>query len=206
MVGEVLAHAAQLLDHLDPVLFEQVAAADAGQLQDLGRLHRAGGQDHFLARGDGRHLARAADLDTGGGLVLDQHAGDDRVGHDVQVMSMLGRAQVADGRGRAEATMGGVLQVRRALVVTVVVVLLVFEPSFLRTLHVGVGQFVEVLQAGHADGAVLAAQGRVARGVALHLLEVGQHVVPAPAGQAHVLPGIELRRIAADIDVAVDRA
>ncbi len=119
---------------------------------------------------------------------------------------MLGRPQIAHRRRGPEAAPSRILQIARTLVVAVIIVVVVTEPRLLAGIDIGVGQFVEMLQAGHADRAVAAAQGRIAALVTLHALEIGQHLRPAPARQAHVLPGIEFARIAAHIDIAVDRA
>jgi hypothetical protein len=56
MILQVGADALGFLDHGDAVLLQQVRIADARQLQDLRRLHRAGAQQH-LGVGMGRGVS-----------------------------------------------------------------------------------------------------------------------------------------------------
>ena len=57
VVPVVLAHPRQRVHDRDVVFAQQVRLPDSGQLQELRRLHRPGGEDHFAPRA---HLRRRA--------------------------------------------------------------------------------------------------------------------------------------------------
>jgi hypothetical protein len=74
-------------------------------------------------------------------------------------------------------------------------------------LHEPARDRVGVARAVHLQRAVLAVQGRVlAQAVAFGAAEVGQHVLPAPAGAAGRGPALVVRGEAPDVDHAVHRA
>ena len=73
----------------------RVAVADAGQLQELGRVHRAGRQHDFAARAGLEVLAVPGPGDADGAAVLDQHARDVDAGLQLEVG---GRAPASESR------------------------------------------------------------------------------------------------------------
>ena len=73
VVAVVLADAGQRVLHRDAERRKHVGVADAGKLQDMRRLHRAGGHDHLTV--GARFLGDAAlgVGDADGALALQQH-------------------------------------------------------------------------------------------------------------------------------------
>ena len=72
------------MDDLDSCGFERVARADSGELEQMWRPDRAGAEDD-LARAVGLVfglVALGAQGDADGASVLEQDAGDERIGDD----------------------------------------------------------------------------------------------------------------------------
>ena len=72
--------------------------------------------------------------------------------------------------------------------------------------HIGHGERMAVAQIRNPERPAGAVKFVGAALVVLRLAEIGQHVVKAPAGIAELPPVVEVLRLAADIDQAVDRA
>ena len=87
----------------------------------------------------------------------------------------------------------------------VVDVLAVFEAEFLRRLDDRLTRRRPLAHRRGRQKAGAAVQFAVLALPALGLLEIGQHVVPAPAAIAELRPMIEILGLAADVDQPVDR-
>src|SRR6185436_7545701 len=88
-----------------------------------------------------------------------------------------------------------------------VVVRVVADADLARRLDQGLEERRPGLGIGDDERPVAAAEAVVAAApVTLDALEERQHVLVGPAGIAHLRPGVEVLRLAADIGHAVDRA
>ena len=206
MVAEVLADGLQLVLHLDAVLLQQLRLADAGEFEDLRAGDAAGRQDRLLRPGLHR-LAVLLVLDADAALALEQDAQRVGVGDDVQVGPLHRRLDVAMGHAHAPALVDRGLRLHDAFLVLAVVVGIDLEAGGLRRLEQRV---VERVLVGHGRDLERPVGAAAVRAVAvdevLHAGEERRHVAPAPAAAAHLRPGVEVERLAAHPDQAVDRA
>ena len=205
VIHQVLADAGAFVRYLDAEAGELRGLADAGKLQDLGRVDGACGQQHFAvgARLVPRSLAaideslhRAAFEDQPLGLGLQDHA---------QVGPLHRGLEEPARRGPAHALALVHLEEARALVVAVVEVRAGLDAELLRGLLHRFEDFPAQPLRGDLPAAAGAVHTRRAGVVVLGLQEVGQHVVPAPAKVAELAPAVVVRRLAPHVDHAVDR-
>ena len=207
VVVQVLPHR-QVGGDVDVQGLQVLGGADAGGHQDLRRADDARRQDHLGAGVD--HLRRAvlADLDAGGLAVVDDHPAHVGADLDVEVVT-LGehRMDVRLGGARAHA----VLQVHLAqaeafLLRAVVVVGLGDATDRSGDLAKDRRRRADIVLQGNLHRAGVAPVVGGGSGEGLHALEVGQHVVVAPAIAALRRPRVEVGPVAAHEDHAVDRA
>ena len=190
VVLQVLADAGQRMQRLDAIVLQHRRIADAGELQQVGRVDRAGRQAH--------HQPGAAPAGEGQAQRLG-------LGPERQVGPVQGGLEEAGRRGPAHAALLVDLEVAAALVVAAVEVV-----------HLGYAvlgrRFAEEVQ--HAPGqahvldpplAALTVQFVGAAHAVLRAPEVGQQVGPAPAGIAELAPMVVVGGLAAHVDHAVDR-
>src|SRR5262249_6363071 len=85
MVLEILADAGQVVQGRDAMGGELLARPDAGQLQELRIVDRAGREDHLAPRHHSSRLTALAIFDADGLVSLEQDAGRERMGLDRQV-------------------------------------------------------------------------------------------------------------------------
>ena len=193
VVGEAFADRGQGVLDLDAERLQVRRVAHARELQQLRRVDRAGGEDH-LARG-AHHAPRAAPVvgHARGALALEDDARHVRALAQCEVRALERGAQVGVGRAPAPAVADQGLVVARAFLRARVVVRVARHAELAERVDEGLAQRV--------------AQARLAR---LQLLagaaEVGLHVLPAPAGRAGGDPVLVVLGLAADVQVAVDRA
>src|SRR5215469_10096121 len=166
-------------------------------------------RDDDLARR--RHmldLAVARKDDAGGAVALEYDMMHQRVGDDLQIGPLLGRAQIGRcGAGAAAATAGLLTPADRVAGAArqVVDVGPELEAKLLRRGDDGVTRFGLL---GHRRGgqkAGAAMDFSLFAGPPLSALEEGQHVVPAPAAIAELRPMVVILGLAADVDEPVDR-
>ena len=205
VVLQILAHARAFVDHLDAEPGQPVGLADAGELEELGRVDRPRcHQDLSLGKRPPPHalvpVDHAADLaafdDQPFGLGLDD---------DPQVGPLHGRAQEAVGRVPAHAPALVDFEEARTLVVAVVEIGAGLDAEFLRAL---LHRF-EDLPAQALLRDLPAAAGRMHRAcsgvMVFGLQKIGQDIVPRPAGIAELAPVVVVRRLTAHVDHSVDR-
>src|SRR5690606_9514915 len=129
MVLQVPADTGQRLDDADAVPLQQLAGTDARELQQLRRLDRSGGDDHFALR---KSLPRAA-FDrvryTGCPHTLQQAAAGMGVGDYGQFGALHGRAQVRDGCAAAHAVARRALEIAESLLARAVEVVVAIDPE-----------------------------------------------------------------------------
>ena len=210
VVLQVLADALELVRHLDAERLQHRARADARELQDLRAADGAGRQDHLARRAAACAAARAgASTRPVTRLPSSTSRSTMRVRLDRQVAPVQHGAQEALGRVPADAGLLVDVEVAAALVVAAVEVVDLGDAGLGRRLAEGVEDLPA--DARQLDAPLAAAGVQVLEGVGLErplvlvLLEVGQHVVPGPAGIAHLPPQVVVARLAAHVDHAVDR-
>jgi hypothetical protein len=207
VVAEVLADGAQLVLHLDAVLLQQLGPADAGQLQNLRAGDTARRQDG-LARLGLHHLAVLLVLHADAAFALEQQAQGEGIGDDTEIGRALHRRlDVAMGDTHAPALVDRGLGLDDAFLVLTVVVGVELEAGGLGG---GKQRVVERVLVGHGRDFQRATGSAAVAAIAVdEVLDAGEerrHVAPAPAAAAHLRPGVEVERLAAHPDQAVDRA
>src|ERR1035438_2670862 len=90
-------------------------------------------------------------------LAVKQDAGDHRIDPYSEIRALLRRPQIADRAAAAKAAPCRILQIGRAFVMAVVVVLDDFETGFPVRRQISIGERIEVLERGNVDRSALAA-------------------------------------------------
>src|SRR5882672_214800 len=205
MVLEIFADSRRLPDDIDAEAAQPFAAADPRQFQQMGRADGAGGEDDLAARRNCRVPAVDAYFRADGAAVFQQHALGLGAQDDSQIGPSARRAQEGLGRVDAHAAPLVDLKIADAQIVAAVEIADAGNADG----HGGVAHGVEdrPMQALFLDAPLAAAAVTVVGAVheVLVLLEIGQHIVPAPAGIAELAPVIVVAGLAAHVDHAVDR-
>jgi hypothetical protein len=195
MVAEVLADLGGVGQDLDAALAEVLAGADAGQHQQLRRVHGAAAQDHLAAGVDRAAAVVIEELHADGAAALEQDAGHEGAGADDEVGALAGGAQVGVGGRPAAAGVlrhGGLAGLVQAQ-----------GPAGLQEQGRRRVRGAEVLDVQGAGAAVFLAVG--GGGEVLDAAEVAQHLVGAPAGAGDLAPFVVVGGQAADPHHGVDR-
>lgn len=101
MVLEIGPDTTQIFDHGDVESLKDIARPDAAELQDLGGVDSARGEDDFVVGEDGellRRVASAVHLDSLGRRLPDLHPANVAVDEEVQIGPMLDRVVVRPAR------------------------------------------------------------------------------------------------------------
>ena len=211
MVAQVLADAGQLVLHLDAERLQQRCGADARDLQELRRVHRAATQDHFLPGAHFHRRAVAAPLAVAhadGALALEHDRGRLCMGAHREVGPRHGGMKITTRGTDPAAVPDDALDVAHARLLRAVIIRVARDALFDRAFDEGLAQRIAPFEIGDRQVALVAAEGRV--GIARHPVfaaaEVGKHVGIAPAAIAALCPAVEVETLAAIVDVAVDRA
>ena len=180
------------------------------QLQDLWATDGAGRQDHLARRLQGALLPLLAHHQAGDALAVEHQPLDKRVRLHRQVAPVQHGAQEALGGVPADAGLLVDVEIAAALVVAAVEVLDLGDAGLApppRGTRPGSPSGCAASSMRHSPPRACRSSkaSGVERPLVLVLLEVGQHVVPAPAGIAHLPPGVVVARLAAHVDHAVDR-
>ena len=103
MVLQALAHARQVVQDRHAFALQMRRIAHARDLQELRRIDRTGGQNHFFV--SAKHLQHAVDgaFNAGGAVFVDDHAAHHGMGDDGQVRALHRSAQKGFGSGLAQA-------------------------------------------------------------------------------------------------------
>ncbi len=212
VVLEVLAHARQVVHDRHAVLGEQGLVADAGELEQLGRVDRAAAEDHLAGLDTAVAAAGARVVDADGAGAVEADLGGERGGLDVEVLPVAHRVQVGPGRGPAAAAVDVAVEPREALLPVAVDVVGQRVAGLLRGLEEGAEQRVRRRPAldperPAAAAPVVGADSAVLEDQALHALEVGQAVEVVPGLHARVGgPALVVHRVAPLEDHPVDAA
>ncbi len=177
--------------------------ADAGEHQKLRRIEGRGRDDDLPVGTDHLDLAAALDLHADGPAVLDHHA-PGKAAHQRGVGPLQRRLQIGVCRRPAPAIVDGLLHQAEAFLLGAVIVVRQLEPGLLAGIEEGVEQRIGHRPALHMQRPVGAAPALFAAGGGFHALEIGQHVLIAPAARAKLFPAVEVFRMAPHIDEPVD--
>lgn len=121
MVLQVGADAGAVGDHVDAVVGEMRAGADARQHQELGRVEGGGGEDHLGIRADDFLTALAGDLDADGAAVLEDDAAR-KAADDVAFARSERGLEIGVGGRPALALVDGHLEGRETFLLFAVIV------------------------------------------------------------------------------------
>ena len=205
MVLQILADAGALVGHLDAEPGQPFGLADAGKLENLGRVDRACGEQHLgLGEGLPPHAPLPIDQAPHRAAFEDQPLGLG-LQDDLQVGPLHRRPEEAPGRGPAHPLPLVHLEEARALVVAVVEIGARLDAELPRALLHRVEDLPAQPLRRDLPAAAAAVHRRGAGVMVFGLQEVGQDIVPAPAKVAELAPVLVVRRLAAHVDHAVDR-
>src|SRR5262249_34384904 len=129
-----------------------------------------------------------------------------RVRYDGEIGPAARLAQIAD-RGRAATPMArGQLEITGAFLAGAVEIVVARKARLLRGRDESLAQRMRFAHIGDRERPAHPMQRILAARLVLGAAEVGQHILEAPAGIAELSPMIEVRRLAADVEQAIDRA
>ena len=207
VVAQVGAHAGQVMRHRHAQALQQPGRADAGQLQQLGRIDGAGADDH-LAPGLQLKAGAAALVAQAARDAAVQHDGADlRIGDHRQVGAAHRRVEKGARRADAPLALDHPLVVAHALGAGAVVVGPGRQAQAGGAVDEGIAQHMAPGRVGHRQFAQAAAVVVVGgANAALDALEIGQHIAVGPTGIAALGPAVVVGWLAAHEDHAVDRA
>src|ERR1700675_109274 len=207
MIHQPLTDALQAHQHGNAHIPEMAYRANAGAQQMRGRMDRAAGQ-HDLAATKFLRLAIDQRLHADAARTLEQQLLDLRPGRDREVGALARLAvEITHRRRDPMLVLVGVRDREIAFDELTVLVGQEIVAGELAGLGDGLRMSCPVFppDAADRDAAVLAVERPVEVEVALDLPEIGQHVLPAPAGSAARFPFIVVGRRAAIGQLAIDR-
>ena len=205
MVLQILPDAGQIMHHVDPVPRQLRPRPDARQLEQMRRFDRARRQNH-LARGtDFVHPAVLLVGDANRPAPLQQHARHQRPCRHLEIGPLQSRFQIGVCRAPAPPLEHRHVQCAKPLLAEAVEIGRCGIARLLARLDEGGIERIAHVAAAGVQRPVAAAIPVRAMRRCLRLSEIGQHVAIGPAACSASVPAVEIRRIAAHIDHAVDR-
>src|SRR5579875_1207707 len=205
MILQVLADAGERMHHGDTVLLQQRRRPDAGQLEQMRRADRAGGEDKLAADRGVCQSALMGEFDADDALVRKADAGGLGSGENAQIAAVAHRLQKRLCRVPAHAALLVDRKVAAALVVAAIEIVGLGNAQFRRRLAKGVEDLPGKPHALDAPFAADPVKRVGAADMILAFLEIGKDVLPAPSYIAELAPLVVVARLAAHIDHAVDR-
>jgi hypothetical protein len=201
----VLAHAGQVVRHGDAERPEEHRRAYPRELQQVRGADGAGRQQH-LPHGAHPALAPAlAEDDARYAAAFHLQPQGERARLDAEVGAAQGGAQEAGGCAEAAPASDAALVVEGAFLAGAVVVRVPRQAALLHGAgDEGLADRVPLGDGAHVLRTAGAAPFVGAASVVLDAVEGGQHVGPGPAGVAALRPGVEVARLAAHPERAVD--
>src|SRR5712691_9825859 len=185
---------------------EQRRRSEPGQLQELRRVERAAGDDDLRVGICNAGRIAAPVFDADGAASGKEDPARQRVRYDGEIGPAARLAQIAD-RGRAAApTARGQLEITGAFLGGAVEIVVARKARLLRGRDESLAQRMRFAHIGNRERPADPVQRILAARLVLGAAEIGQHILEAPAGIAELAPMIEVRRLAADVEQAVDRA
>ena len=204
MIAQVFADAGRVALERDAVARQEGGAADAGELQQLRRLHAAGAQDGFTRRARTVHQPTVSVFDTGGTCAFKQDAGHHCAGDKLQLGPLHRRVKIAFAHTEAKTAAGGKLHQSAAEIVPTVVVRIFGEAGLGAGTQKCVGERIAWPVFGDCKRSVAPAHGRIAAGIGFHAAKQRRHIVVAPTRVAQIAPMVVFGRIAAHPEHAID--
>ncbi len=201
MVLQVGAHLRAVEDDGDAEAVQVIGGADAGKLQKARGADGAGGEDDF-GRGAVGGLGR---LDADRPALLDDDPQDLLAGLHGQVRAAEGGLQEGGGGGGAAVPALGELVVAQAVLGFSGEVAVAGDAELGPGGEEGLADREGRAGLADAEGAVFPVVAVVVGVVRFRLAEVGQDILIAPAGAAHLAPVVIVLRIAAGVELRVDR-
>ena len=186
-----------------PLPLQFLRRSDARQHEQLGRVDRRGRDDDLASCLNDLNLFASFDFDAGRALILDDHAPREAT-DETHVFAPERGSQIGVGGGPAAAEMDGLLHRAKAFLLGAVVVVGQLETGLAACLDEGGVERVAARAALDVERPVGAAPSVLAALGVLHALEIGEHVGEGPARRALLGPVVEVARMAAHIDHAVD--
>ncbi len=209
MVLQALADAQQRVAHLDAKRSQQFRRSDARQLQELRRIIRAAGKNHFLVGAHFGGTAAPAALDIAHAdraLAVEDNFGRMRKRPHMNIRPSHRGTQKRGRRADPQTVFNRALGVGHALLYRAVVIRVARNAERDRTGHERLAERILPVHGGDDKIAVAPAIGLIALAdTALQPPEIRQHIRIAPATIAKLRPGIEILALAAVVDVTVDR-
>jgi hypothetical protein len=205
MILQVMSDARQVLNDVDAHLRQMIARPDAGQHQHLRRIDRTAREDDFLFGADRMNPAVLRVLDPDRSTVFDDHPVHMRAHLNFHIRALHGGTQIRNGGRLATSVHGIHLKTGKTFLRGAVVIRRFLVPGLFdgaeeavenRVLNVCGLDFPRPFRAVIGIAAVLKG---------FRTLEIGQHVVERPAGQAFLAPTVVIGVIAAHIGHHVDR-
>src|SRR5665213_234701 len=205
MILQILADARQLMRDADAERLQQLARADARYLHELRRADRARGQDHLARRLGIARDTVLHELDADRVLALEPDAARLSMRDDREVGPVQHGPQEGARRIPAHATTLIDVKIAAAFVVAAVEIVDLGDADLRRRLAERVEDFPRQAHRLDTPFAAAAVMRVGAEHVMLRALEIRQHIVPGPAQIALLPPAVEIARLAAHVDHAVDR-
>ena len=205
MVVEVLADR-QIDSRLDPEGPQLIRRPDARQQQQVRRVIRAGAHDHLTLGAHRLQLVVAQQLDADCPLAVQDDACGERVSQHVDVAARERWMQVRHRRAAAPSVSLRELKPARPLLPGAVVIVGRRDPGVHRRLDARPDQRMHRSAIAHGQRPTDAVVIAFTALVVLRATEVRQHILIAPAGEAHRRPPVVVGAVAAHVDHAVERA
>ena len=206
MILKVLADARQVVDHRHAEFAHMGGRADAREHEELRRREGAGGENHGASRLRPRGTAPVDVLDACGTFALEQHTPHVGMCQHSHVLPPHRRAEIGAGRAPPPPPALGDGHVADARLRRRVDIGHAAHAVGDAGLEIGLRQRVPRAAVGDRERAARAVKGVGAVLVVLRALEVGQHACEVPALAAESGPSVIVRRLAAHVGHAVDRA
>ena len=206
VVLEALTHTVEPVPDRHLQTAQKFFGADAGHLEQLRRADRAEAQDHLAP---GPHLdlpPMLAQARTGHAAVLQDKLGRQGMCFDAEGWPAPGSRQKRPGRTLPTPPPDGPLIVGDARLSLAVVVQVAGDPHGLDTVDESLAQGVAFMHVGDMKGPAFAPVAVTASRPVLGSAEIEENVGVALAPVAKLRPTVEIRRLAAHVEQAVDRA
>src|SRR5262249_27220824 len=193
----VLPDAGKVVVHLYAERLEALTFADAGELEKLRGGDGSSRNDHLAL--SPRLALKALDLvaHTCAARAVQDEGARQGVGLDGEVGPRPGRVQIASRGTHAPTATDRGLRHGDAFLLPAVVVAVGLEADALGGAEEAVVEPPALVDVGHLERAVATALCCITAGVALHALEDGQDVLPAPAAVAELCPMVVVLALSA---------
>src|SRR5215472_10071979 len=206
MILQILANARQIADHGDIEVAQVLRRANAGEHENLRRSDCTAAQDDLALRALLRASGALLKAHNRGTLALEVNSKDVSICPHGEVGARGGRMQESRRGAVPLAVELRHLVKAEAVLGLAVEIMIAFESGFQSGFDKRVRERIYGAQIADTQGPSRSVVVRSAVFLFFRFLEVGQHVVIAPARVAEIAPAIVVSAVAADIDHRVDGA